>query len=90
MIKLVTTILFTIHCFALEQAQCKAVVDSKVYIENDFSMNYPKEVGFSCDYICLLNSSEHVINGISKLKVYSIESDSLNVVCQGVKVKKSK
>lgn len=73
---------------ALKDNFCIPRVDSKRYIQNDFHAAYPKTVKFECTYECMANGRVEIITGKSTVQVTSMDSDALDVVCQGVKVKK--
>lgn len=73
---------------APENNYCSPLVDSKKYLSNDFSANYPRTVSFECAYECNANGKKETIHAISTIRIFSLADDATDVVCQGVIVKK--
>jgi hypothetical protein len=77
----------SLPCFALEVGECIALESSKKYIQVDFQEPFPKDVSFSCEYICLgPNNYENLIRGTSKVRIHNIGEEARLTVCQGIKV----
>lgn len=89
MAKLIILLLLSFQILALEYGECVANPSSKKYIDADFHTPFPKTISFSCVYECLGNVSQK-ITAKSSITVRSMDEEALNLVCQGVVVKKSK
>lgn len=72
----------------LQNNFCRPIVGSKRYLTSDFSTKYPKKVRFDCSYECQANNKISTIVAVSNISVSSMDDDAVDVVCQGVKVKK--
>jgi len=71
-----------------ENNYCSPIIDSKKYLSNDFSLVYPRKAQFECTYRCKANGKMSTVIAVSNVTVNSMEDDALNVVCQGVLVKR--
>lgn len=85
--KIMFLLLLSSVTFALDLGQCVARVESKRYIQNDFSASLPKKIIFSCEYECGLPSGLVIVRGVSTVVVASLFAEAKNVVCQGVRVR---
>ncbi len=81
--------LTSLSCWAnLTAGHCRPLVDSKRYLEANFTLPYPRRVVFECTYECLIRDRIESIVSTTALTVRSVEEDARDVVCQGVKTKK--
>ncbi len=85
---------FVISISSVAHAQnyghCKALPYSKKYLSSNFEQAYPRSVSFTCKYDCLGSSGTKQIQAKSEVLVNSVFEDATKVVCQGVKVRKSR
>ncbi|WP_127714506.1 hypothetical protein [Halobacteriovorax sp. HLS] len=68
---------------------CIAIPSSKIYIAYDFTADFPKRAKFSCDYQCKTINGLLKIKSISEKTITNSKDEALNLVCQGVQVKKT-
>lgn len=61
----------------LKYGECLAKPDSKKYIESDFDAPYPKNISFSCDYLCRDESGTQIVNGVSVINVSNLKDEGL-------------
>lgn len=88
---LIVTSLFQWTVCAQAKAECRAVFESKQYIDADFQAPYPKTISYKCKYECRdLAGDLHEVVGYSSLRVSSLDEEGKNLVCQGVVVEKAK
>lgn len=67
---------------------CRPLIDSKVYLNNDFSHGYPREITFTCQYECRAENELKTFIGTTALTLRDTSDDAVHAVCQGVLVKK--
>ncbi len=67
---------------------CAPQIQSKRYIESDFSSKYPRSVKFECNYDCHVNGKIEVVPSIRDVRVHNMDEDAKLTGCQGVQVKK--
>ncbi len=67
---------------------CAPQVQSKRYIDSDFSSKYPRSVIFECLYDCNVNGKIEVVPSIRDVRVHNMDEDAKLTGCQGVQVKK--
>lgn len=72
---------------ALSEGHCTPLVDSKVYLTNNFSASYPKTVEFKCTYECMNQRALEKVVATSSVRINNVSDDAQLVVCQGVKTK---
>lgn len=77
----------TVSHATLSEGHCAPLVDSKVYITNNFTAPYPKTVEFKCTYECMNQRAIEKVVATSAVRVNSVSDDAQLVVCQGVKTK---
>lgn len=73
---------------AIPLNHCAPQVQSKRYIDSDFSSKYPRSVKFECNYDCNVNGQIEVVPSIRDVRVHNMDEDAKLTGCQGVQVKK--
>jgi hypothetical protein len=82
-------LIFSINfSFALPVGVCKAVVNSKNYIEGQFTTAYPRKIKFTCVYECASDRGFERLLGVSQMVINHQYDDAIHAVCQGIQVKK--
>ena len=72
----------------IPENHCAPRVDSKRYINPNFSAGYPRSVVFECTYDCRVNGRLVDVVGTKTVTVSNMQDDATDTGCQGVKVKK--
>lgn len=72
---------------SLIEGYCSPLVDSKVYLTNNFAAPYPKTVEFKCIYECTNQRAIEKVVATSSVRINNVSDDAQLVVCQGVKTK---
>lgn len=75
--------------YAVEKNHCVPRPETKKYIDFDFSSPYPKTAIFSCDYECSTGEISKVIKATRTVSLLNEASEGVNLVCKGVKVKRT-
>lgn len=84
--------LLTLSSFGADEigeGECVALPSTKKYISLDTSSNYPKKYQFTCDFECRSSDEVAKITALHEVVVSSLVEEAKNVVCYGVKVKRS-
>lgn len=84
---LVVALSATVSHAALSEGHCTPLVDSKVYLTNNFSASYPKTVEFKCTYECMNQRALEKVVATSSVRINNVSDDAQLVVCQGVKTR---
>lgn len=88
---LLSILFFTLGAYANTEIalnHCSPRIDSKRYIETDFSTQYPRRVKFECLYECQLKEGVELVSAIKDVVIRNSEDDATMTACQGVQVKK--
>lgn len=73
---------------AIPLNHCAPQIQSKRYIDSDFSSKYPRTVKFECNYDCNVNGKIEKVPAITEVRVHNMDEDAKLTGCQGVRVKK--
>lgn len=73
---------------AIPLNHCAPQIQSKRYIDSDFSSKYPRSVKFECNYDCNVNGQIEVVPAIRDVRIHNMDEDAKLTGCQGVQVKK--
>lgn len=88
---LLSILFFTLGAYASSEIpvnHCSPRIQSKRYIDSDFSTKYPRRVKFECVYECQLNEGLELVAAIKDVMIRNMEDDARLTACQGVQVKK--
>lgn len=88
---LLSILFFTLGAYASSEIplnHCSPRLDSKRYIDSDFSVQYPRRVKFECLYECQLSEGLELVSATKDVLIRNMEDDATMTACQGVQVKK--